>query len=123
MNGYQRSREIRRSELCAPGRPDTVGHSSIQAWSAGELFPAVIARIEMYPAESFPSLLPGATLTDWTPEFTCWELTLDGVTAPFVSYDAAAQHARRMLADPELRRDFQNWRSAGARVPDAMGVI
>ncbi len=30
----------------APGALDTVGHSSVQAWSAGAVFPAVIARLE-----------------------------------------------------------------------------
>lgn len=29
-----------------PGALDTVGHSSVQAWSAGAVFPAVIARLE-----------------------------------------------------------------------------
>lgn len=32
-----------------PGGVDKVGHSSIQAWSAGALFPAVLARIEIGP--------------------------------------------------------------------------
>lgn len=31
-------------------RADTVGHSGVQPWSAGDLFPAVIARVERYRA-------------------------------------------------------------------------
>jgi hypothetical protein len=30
-----------------PGGVDKIGHSSIQAWSAGDLFPAVLARLEL----------------------------------------------------------------------------
>lgn len=31
-----------------PGGLDRVGHSSVQAWSAGPIFPAVIAVVEVY---------------------------------------------------------------------------
>lgn len=36
----------------APGTrgADTVGHSSVQSWSAGPVFPAVMVRVESYPA-------------------------------------------------------------------------
>jgi len=31
-----------------PGGRDTHGHASVQAWSYGDLFPAVIAQVEVY---------------------------------------------------------------------------
>ena len=149
MNGYQRSqwdpvldpagdalqREIRRSELCAPGRPDTVGHSSIQAWSAGELFPAVIARVEIYRERAHHEAAAGGALDSLAMRrmATFWELTLDGRSKRFESYDAAADCARALLADPWDRYGLRHqWRathlasvavSLAARVPDAMGVI
>lgn len=37
-----------RSNDNKPGGRDLVGHSSVQAWSAGPIFPAVISRTEQY---------------------------------------------------------------------------
>lgn len=39
---------MQRSTDNKPGGRDLIGHSSIQAWSAGPLFPAVIAQVENY---------------------------------------------------------------------------
>ena len=72
-----------------PGGRDLVGHSSVQAWSAGPIFPAVIARVETYGDED--SLHPGM-LYD-----THWVLYYPGrLDHYFTSYDEAFQFAQRL---------------------------
>ncbi len=72
------------------GGTDTVGHSSVQPWSAGDIFPATIAVIESYTyAGEY--------------RFTAYELMLDGQSERFATYDDAVAAARMLLADPEAR--------------------
>ncbi len=61
-----------------PGRPDTVGHSSVQAWSAGALFPAVIAVIERY--AEFP------TYTAWLDAVDSRDYAMPRRRAPLTRY-------------------------------------
>lgn len=76
VNGKSTAEQRKRSNV------DTVGHSSIQAWSAGDLFPAVIARREHYSDNG--SL-----------RYAVWELEFPGCELlAFGSYDDAAQAAR-----------------------------
>jgi hypothetical protein len=96
---------------------DTIGHSSVQPWSAGPLFPAVIARIERYGAPSKDAqwamraaigyadeerLMAALPLAERL-ECTSWELNLDGVAEEYASYEDAEHAARLLLAHPEYR--------------------
>jgi hypothetical protein len=69
-------------------------HSGVQPWSAGDIFPAVIARVERYPE--------GHTAATAAPS-TSWELTLDGRAEEYASHDDATSVARALLADAALR--------------------
>ena len=108
----------------APGRPDTVGHSSIQAWSAGELFPAVIARVEVYRPRAHHEAACGGALDSLAArrQSVHWELTLDGRSARFPSYDSAAAWARYVLADAYRRQCWRADPSAYDCAADHYGV-
>ena len=120
---------------------DTIGHSSIQPWSAGPLFPAVIARVERYPAaRTYRVLLTHAIqapivrvkavseaaalawiapngqparVLDVEPgePSTSWALTLDSRTEEYATREDAEKVARALLADPDVRR---RWVGRGA---------
>jgi hypothetical protein len=86
-----------------PGGRDTVGHSAVQGWSAGDIFPAVITVVESYhdidPCHRFRAVEPiGARL-----RYRAFDLTLDGRTERFSNYDDARAAARALLADPAMR--------------------
>lgn len=74
---------------------DLIAHSSVQPWSAGDIFPAVINRVDYHPPEGGEAYA------------SRWALTLDGRREEgYASHDAAAEMARALLADPDLRRDW-----------------
>lgn len=98
--------KLRDAMTNVPGGTDTVGHSSVQAWSAGDLFPAVIATVESYGAD-------GAL------RHTSFELTLHGRAERFATYDDAAMVARWALASPA---NTAAWRRAPIAA-DACGVL
>jgi hypothetical protein len=72
------------------GGIDGVGHSSVQAWSAGDLFPGVIARIEKEVKVFGEWSDNPATVT-----FTSFEMTYKGTIAYFATYEAAADRIRQ----------------------------
>lgn len=91
---------------------DRLRHHSIQPWSAGDLFPAIIGRIERYRAEDAARMHADSTSATVTrcpgcaicaDPSTSWELLLDGHTEEYASYDDAAGVARALLADAGLR--------------------
>jgi len=61
----------------------------VQEWSQGPIYPAVIARVETY--------------DDGVLRHTVFELTLDGVTEAYASYDDAVAAATGLLAQPKAR--------------------
>ena len=98
-------REYRRSRICVPGRPDILGHHSIQAWSAGPLFPAVICRVEVYRPGAYHEIacpaLDSLAARLVRVEF---ELQLDGWALRFSSYEDAAYVAKLVLnGGPDYR--------------------
>lgn len=98
--GYSRTIDSR-----APGRPDILGHHSIQAWSAGPLFPAVICRVEVYRPGAYHEIacpaLDSLAARLVRVEF---ELQLDGWALRFSSYEDAAYVAKLVLnGGPDYR--------------------
>ena len=65
---------------------DKLGHSSIQPWSAGEIFPAVIVRVERYPA--------GETAATTENFSTSWELRVGAYREEYATYEDAREVAR-----------------------------
>ena len=100
---------------------DTLNHSSVQPWSAGDIFPAVIARIEKYrPAAHHEQVCNGAMDSlDARLEWTAWELTLDGHSETYATYEDAQAVAKHLLASAPARRLW----GGRVRVVDAMGVL
>lgn len=95
-------------------RVDTVCHSGVQPWSAGPIFPAVIAKVERYTDLSkcpIPEVrrwdLSARLETQW------WELTLDGRTEQYATREDAEMVAKRLLADPISRQRWNARRYAG----------
>ena len=92
-----------------PGGTDTIGHSSVQAWSAGDLFPAVVVKVERYwddwqemadrRAECINAYVPMCERL----ESAHYELILDGVSEAYATYADAAAAARFLLTHPEAR--------------------
>jgi hypothetical protein len=78
-----------------PGRRDTVGHSSVQAWSTGELFPAVIARVERYPLD-----VTGARSV--VPDAVSYELTIGAFREEYATRADAEQVARYVCQDGRI---------------------
>ena len=76
-----------------PGGRDLVGHSGVQPWSAGPIFPGIIARVEVYS--------PDGAMTHFG---THWTLTYPGQpTEVFTTYDAAEATARWYNAEVAVR--------------------
>lgn len=90
---------------------DALCHSSVQPWSAGPLFPAVIAKVERY-RHSSGFELRAAPLAERL-ETQWWELTLDGRTEQYASREDAEMVAARLLADPIQRARWNARRYAG----------
>jgi hypothetical protein len=88
------------------GGSDTIGHSSVQAWSAGDIFPAVISIVESY--EHGSKAYREAVSLESRRRYTAYDLTLDGVTERFSTYEDARDVARMLLADPVSR---EQWRA------------
>lgn len=82
-----------------PGGRDTVGHSGVQAWSAGELFPFILAFHEHYGPDG---------------RFQGAQWVVSGPTIPhgvnFAGYAAAAQYAGFKRAQYDRIRAEQAWR-------------
>jgi uncharacterized phage-associated protein len=99
---------------------DGLGHSSVQAWSAGPIFPAVIAKVERY-SDYVRNIYSGTLLpladrleTQW------WELTLDGVTEQYATREDAELVAITLIGDPVMRA---RWRDGDEQVQVAIGVV
>lgn len=124
MNVFKLEFKPGRAFNLLPGKTaDTVGHGSIQPWSAGDIFPAVIARIEVYETHATPSNAREQAAAD---AFYArpladrligarWEVTLNGVTRSFNgtgAYDACVAWARQALRvaaglpDPDAKPDL-----------------
>lgn len=73
-----------------PGGRDTRGHSSVQAWSHGEIFPAVIVIVDSHDQEG-------------TFRYRAYDLCLDGQAERFATHEDAEAAARMLLADPAAR--------------------
>ncbi len=82
-----------------PGRPDTVGHSSVQAWSAGPIFPAVIAVIE----RRAPVYFRGAPFGDgFEDPSISFELTIGAFREEYATREDAELVARWTCADGRI---------------------
>lgn len=83
-------------------QPDTRPHSSIQTWSRGAVFPAVIKRVETYPNPLGypPDVHPNVLLPE-----SRWHVLLNGTETEHSSYDAAEQHARHQVALDRCREN------------------
>lgn len=93
------------------GHRDTIGHSSVQPWSAGPIFPCVIMRSERYPE----AVIPSEGYADGGEPYSDEELAQHN--APSISYvliayghseeyatrEDAEDVARALNADPVLR--------------------
>jgi hypothetical protein len=73
---------------------DSNPHLSIQPWSRGDIFPAIIARKEVYP--------PGKTAENSEPS-TSFPLLLDGYEEEYATYNDAREVALALIRDPVLR--------------------
>lgn len=90
---------------------DGLGHSSVQPWSAGPIFPAVIAKVERYAKHDRfgnTSVLWARFETQW------WELTLDGVTEQYATREDAELVAIALIGDPVMRARWSWHGSDGA---------
>ncbi len=93
---------------------DHIGHSSVQPWSAGPIFPAVIARIERYNPERNviadvcmqPGGCPGSFLCEG-PSIS-YELTLDGRSEEYATRDDAEDVARYLISNPTARKAWKD---------------
>lgn len=86
-------------------RVDTVCHSGVQPWSAGPIFPAVIAKVERYIVACTPA---GDAVINAMPlerrlETQWYELTLDGRTEQYATREDAEMVAKALLESPRLR--------------------
>lgn len=79
---------------------DGLGHSAVQPWSAGPLFPCVIAKVERY---ADAGLLNGILTLEERLETQWWELTLDGRTEQYATCEDAEMVAKALLESPRLR--------------------
>lgn len=114
-----------RSNDNKPGGRDLIGHSSVQAWSAGPLFPCVIAVIERY--DTFPSrqTWDEGCLSEYhahqydsaKAQFYAlplearlrsrsFELMLDGHSEEYASLADAEEVARALIGSPFLRAQW-----------------
>lgn len=84
-------------------RVDTVCHSGVQPWSAGPIFPAVIAKVERYD-EAPRNVFSGVLVPLASRLKTAWyELTLDGRTEQYATREDAEMVAKALLESPRLR--------------------
>lgn len=72
------------STIKGPGTPDARPHSSVQAWSRGALFPAVIARVERYSAAGY----------DFPDPVISFELTIGAFREEYATREDAEAVAR-----------------------------
>lgn len=81
-----------------PGGRDTLMHATLQPWSAGDIFPAVITVVEFYadPEPSHRFFQPWDTGARFRARY--FDLTLYGRTKRYPTYDAAAETAHAILA-------------------------
>lgn len=79
-----------------PGGLDTIGHSAVQPWSAGEYFPAVIMRTERYPA--------GRSAADSQPA-TAWALILADISEEYATREDAEEVARWLCQNGRINAD------------------
>lgn len=86
----------RDAEASATTGADTVGHSSIQAWSAGPCFPAVISTVERY--------APGRSAADSTPAVS-HRLTIAGWSEEYATHRDAESVARWACRDGRILAD------------------
>jgi hypothetical protein len=84
-------------------RHDANPHPSIQAWSKGDIFPAVIARIERYQDNKGNALSAECCAAPSVSH----ELTLDGRAEEYASYDDARTVALELLVNPAMRRQWR----------------
>lgn len=88
---------------------DTIGHSGVQPWSAGMLFPAVIGLVYRNGVKAYA------------------ELTLDGITDKVTNWAEAERLARFYLKNPQHRNRRYYYRLADAVAKvyavDAYGVL
>jgi hypothetical protein len=80
-----------------PGGIDTIGHSSVQAWSAGELFPCVIAVVERY-EDPYQVVLGGEPVLVIEPGFR-----LNSVSYELIAYGRREEYATREDAEMVAR--------------------
>lgn len=105
-----------------PGGVDRVGHSSVQAWSAGPLFPAIIAVVERYPeqAGTVCTQVGGCSFCDGPS--VSYELTLDSRSEEYATRDDAERVAAGLLADPVSRARWNGDLGAGLADHDDYAV-
>lgn len=110
MHEQQKQQAARDERRNMPGGTDTVGHSGVQAWSAGEVFPFVIAFHEYY---SGAGAFQGA---QWV---------VSGPTIPtgvnFAGYAAARQYAAFKRAQLDRIKAEQQGRNLAAAAVFAAG--
>jgi hypothetical protein len=81
---------------------DNIGHSSVQPWSAGPYFPAIVHRQDVH--ETIPA--PDGS---YPLRYSHWLVTLDGVTrGGYASHDDAEMVARG-LVNPLAVADRKRW--------------
>lgn len=86
------------ANVAANGQRDTLGHSSIQPWSAGDLFPAVIARVERYndPVGDIEYCLTGCAAT------VSYELRIGAFCDEYATREDAEMVARWACKDGRI---------------------
>lgn len=108
---YERKFGIRATDN-QPGGRDLIGHSGVQPWSAGAIFPAVIQRVEDYDGLVNLLIVKGGRSFDTGEQrplehrlrSTTWTVILDGIeSTDFPGYDEAEQYAANMIAFPTAR--------------------
>jgi hypothetical protein len=93
---------LARSNDNRPGGRDLIGHSSVQAWSAGPLFPAIIYVRERYDDQPYDAM-GGTRHLDDRLRSRSFVLSLDGREEEYASHADAEQVARALLESPRLR--------------------
>jgi hypothetical protein len=112
------------AEQRAASHYDRIGHSSVQPWSAGAIFPCVVTRVERY--QRFEDMHAAqAARTDDDPRMyaqvedmfyaqplearlrvVSYVLTLDGHSEEYATREDAEMVARAMLRDAGLRAQW-----------------
>lgn len=94
---------------------DTVGHSSVQPWSAGPLFPCIIGRVERWSSNAGHVLAGDPILAPTVLESVSYLLIAYGREEEYATREDAERVARWLNRDPEGRKHWAKRAGFAAR--------